>query len=76
MQTGKLSADATSPMAMRRLAAVNDQIRSLAVQRVDLSCSRCGYGIVSHEPPERCPMCGTTPVWAEWSQPPSQQAAL
>jgi rubrerythrin len=76
MQTGKLSADATSPLAMRRLAAaVDDQIRSLAAQRLDLSCSRCGYGIVSREPPERCPMCGATPVWVEPS-PPSQQAAL
>jgi rubrerythrin len=76
MQTGKLAADATSPMAMRRLAAVDDQIRSLPAQRLDLNCSRCGYGIVSREPPERCPMCGATPVWIEPSQPPSQQAAL
>ena len=76
MQTGKLAGDATSPMAMRRFAAVDDQIRSLAAQRLDLNCSRCGYGIVSREPPERCPMCGTTPVWVEQSQPPSQPAAL
>jgi rubrerythrin len=76
MQTGKLAADATSPMAMRRFAAVDDQIRSLAAQRLDLNCSCCGYGIVSREPPERCPMCGATPVWIEPSQPPSQQAAL
>jgi endogenous inhibitor of DNA gyrase (YacG/DUF329 family) len=76
MQTGELSAGAPSPRAMRRLAAVDDQIRSLAAQRVDLNCSRCGYGIVSREPPERCPMCGTTPVWVEQSQPPSQPAAL
>jgi rubrerythrin len=76
MQTGKLSAYAPSSMAMRRLAAADDQVRSLAARRVDLNCSRCGYGIVSREPPERCPMCGTTSVWVEPSQPPSQQAAL
>jgi len=53
MQTGKLAGDATSPMAMRRFAAVDDQIRSLAAQRLDLNCSRCGYGIVSREPSQQ-----------------------
>jgi predicted Zn-ribbon and HTH transcriptional regulator len=76
MQTEKLSADAPSPIAMRRLAAADNQVRPLAARSVDLNCSRCGYGIVSREPPERCPMCGTAPVWVERSQPPSQQAAL
>jgi predicted Zn-ribbon and HTH transcriptional regulator len=76
MRTGNVSADAPLPMAMRRLAAADDQVRSLAARRGDLNCSRCGYGIVSREPPERCPMCGATPVWIEPSQPPSQQAAL
>jgi hypothetical protein len=33
MQAGKLSVDALSPMAMRRLAGLDDQIRSLAAQR-------------------------------------------
>ncbi len=76
MRTERLSADVPSPMPMRRLAAADSQVRSLAARRVDLNCSRCGYGIVSREPPERCPMCGTTPVWVEPSQPPAQQAAL
>jgi rubrerythrin len=76
MRTGKLSADAPSPMAMRRLAAADDPVRYLAVRKMDLNCSRCGYGIVSREPPERCPMCGTTPVWVEPSQPPAQRAIL
>jgi hypothetical protein len=76
MRTGKLSADAPSP-TMRVLAADDDdRVRSLVVRRVDLNCSRCGYGIVTREPPERCPMCGTGAVWVEPSQPPSQQASL
>jgi CheY-like chemotaxis protein len=33
--------------------------------KLDLSCNRCGYGIVSRLPPARCPMCGGAPVWAE-----------
>lgn len=45
-------------------------------RKVDLSCSRCGYGIVSREPPERCPMCGTGAAWAEPSKKPSQLVAL
>jgi CheY-like chemotaxis protein len=31
--------------------------------RRDLSCCRCGYGIVSREPPERCPMCDRATTW-------------
>ena len=34
------------------------------VVRRDLCCTRCSYGIVSHAPPERCPMCGNAAVWA------------
>lgn len=75
MPTGQLSADATSPMTMGGLAA-DDRVTSLAARRLDLNCSRCSYGIVSREPPERCPMCRTDPVWVEPSQPPSQQATL
>jgi len=71
----ELSADASSPMAMRKLAA-DDQVRSLTSRRVELNCSRCGYGIVSRDPPERCPMCGTTPIWVEPSRPPSRRAVL
>jgi len=46
------------------------------VRGVELSCSRCGYGIVSCKPPERCPMCRARAAWAEPLQPPSQHAAL
>jgi hypothetical protein len=44
--------------------------------KVDLCCSGCGYGIVSHSPPTRCPMCGGDASWVEsrgWS---SRRAAL
>lgn len=33
-------------------------------RRMELICSLCGYGIVSREPPGRCPMCGTDAAWA------------
>jgi CheY-like chemotaxis protein len=45
-------------------------------RRKDLSCSRCGYGIVSRQPPERCPICGTGAAWTEASQRHSQVATL
>jgi CheY-like chemotaxis protein len=44
--------------------------------KIDLCCSLCGYGIVSRNPPERCPMCG---CGADWADPPgwtSRRAAL
>jgi hypothetical protein len=31
--------------------------------RRDFSCCRCGYGIVSREPPERCPICDRETTW-------------
>ena len=31
--------------------------------RQDFSCSSCGYGVVSREPPERCPMCHRETTW-------------
>lgn len=33
--------------------------------KLDLSCSFCGYGIVSRAPPARCPMCQAEAVWTE-----------
>jgi hypothetical protein len=73
----------------RLIAWVERQIRSwsstnvegnlgvaMLARRMELSCSRCGYGIVSSKPPERCPMCRTRATWAEASQPLSQNAAL
>jgi rubrerythrin len=35
------------------------------VRKMELVCSHCGYGAVCHEPPDRCPMCGTRAAWAE-----------
>jgi CheY-like chemotaxis protein len=37
-------------------------VAALAPRR-DCSCSLCGYGIVSREPPERCPMCKHETTW-------------
>jgi len=34
-------------------------------RKVDLCCSGCGYGIVRHAPPTRCPMCGVEASWVE-----------
>jgi CheY-like chemotaxis protein/predicted RNA-binding Zn-ribbon protein involved in translation (DUF1610 family) len=37
-------------------------VATLAPRR-DFSCSSCGYGVVSRETPERCPMCGRETTW-------------
>ena len=29
----------------------------------DLSCARCGYGVATDAPPQRCPMCGSVSEW-------------
>jgi rubrerythrin len=39
------------------------------LQRMELFCSRCGYGIVCRESPDRCPMCGTVGAWVEPPRP-------
>ena len=38
---------------------------SALARRLDLTCSMCGYGIVSRKPPERCPMCHVDAAWME-----------
>jgi hypothetical protein len=37
-------------------------VAALAPRR-DVSCSQCGYGVVSREPPKRCPMCDHHTTW-------------
>jgi CheY-like chemotaxis protein len=44
-------------------------------RRRDLTCSLCGYGIVSRKPPQRCPMCHVDAAWTESRSWPSQQTA-
>jgi CheY-like chemotaxis protein len=34
-------------------------------RKLELSCSRCGYGIVAQVPPTHCPMCQAAMAWAE-----------
>jgi CheY-like chemotaxis protein len=70
----------------RLLAWVEQQAERLAQQgpatvapltrKLDLCCAACGYGIVSREPPTRCPMCGKDAVWAEPTGWASRRAAL
>jgi CheY-like chemotaxis protein len=48
------------PGAEETVAAVSPLAR-----RRDLTCSLCGYGIVSRKPPERCPMCHVDAAWTE-----------
>jgi CheY-like chemotaxis protein len=42
-----------------------DETVSALARRLDLTCSMCGYGIVSRKPPERCPMCHVDAAWME-----------
>lgn len=42
----------------------NARISRLA-RKLELSCSLCGYGILSREPPARCPMCQASATWIE-----------
>lgn len=32
--------------------------------KLDLSCTRCGYGVLRSTPPERCPMCQAENAWS------------
>jgi hypothetical protein len=52
---------------VERQAAVWNGLGSTTVAalapRRDFSCSQCGYGVVSREPPKRCPMCDHDTTW-------------
>jgi CheY-like chemotaxis protein len=62
----KLDVESLLAWAERQAAAWNGlgstTVAALAPRR-DFSCSRCGYGIVSREPPKRCPMCDRDTTW-------------
>jgi CheY-like chemotaxis protein len=52
------------------VAWVEQQARAFAgrtprstASRLELSCSLCGYGIVSGAPPPQCPMCHAVAAW-------------
>ena len=49
---------------------------SALARRLDLTCSMCGYGIVSRKPPERCPMCHVDAAWMEPRSWPARQTAV
>jgi CheY-like chemotaxis protein len=36
--------------------------------KLDRNCSLCGYGVVSRDPPGRCPMCNRAAVWIDSSR--------
>jgi CheY-like chemotaxis protein len=48
---------------------------SAFARRLDLTCSTCGYGIVSRKPPERCPMCHVDAAWIEPRSLPARKTA-
>jgi rubrerythrin len=33
--------------------------------KLELICSACGYGVIRHTAPTRCPMCHTRASWIE-----------
>jgi CheY-like chemotaxis protein len=35
-----------------------------APDKLELSCTRCGYGVLRSTPPERCPMCHAEKAWS------------
>jgi CheY-like chemotaxis protein len=52
-----------------------DETVSALARRLDLTCSKCGYGIVSRKPPERCPMCHVDAAWIEPRSSPARNTA-
>src|SRR5207253_11290607 len=53
-----------------------DETVSALARRLDLTCSMCGYGIVSRKPPDRCPMCHVDAAWMEPRSWPARQTAV
>jgi CheY-like chemotaxis protein len=54
---------------------VDETVAAVSALRPDLTCSMCGYGIVSRRPPERCPMCHVEAAWMEPRSSPAHRAA-
>lgn len=52
-----------------------DETVSALARRLDLTCSMCGYGIVSRKPPDRCPMCHVDAAWIEPRSSPARKTA-
>jgi CheY-like chemotaxis protein len=52
-----------------------DETVSALARRLDLTCSMCGYGIVSRKPPDRCPMCHVDAAWIEPRSSPARNTA-
>jgi rubrerythrin len=44
---------------------------SSAPDKITLSCTRCGYGVLRPTPPERCPMCQSANAWIVSSRRPT-----
>jgi rubrerythrin len=45
------------------VAALGPAAVAALARRRDYSCSVCGYGLVSREPPARCPLCCRETTW-------------
>lgn len=48
----------------RAAAAAGEPAVTLLARKAELRCSLCDHGIVSRDPPERCPSCGAAGSWA------------
>jgi rubrerythrin len=48
------------PTADHQLMASQPSSGNLATQYFVWQCLKCGYALVSKDPPERCPDCGAT----------------
>jgi hypothetical protein len=53
---------------------IDEQPRRTLTGKLNLECSRCGYGIARSTPPERCPMCHAVGSWAHTRSRPSNRS--
>jgi rubrerythrin len=44
-------------------AAADAHFEEEPPSKLDLRCTRCGYGVLRPTPPRRCPMCQTENAW-------------
>jgi rubrerythrin len=64
---GQDYADAHNESPLRLVVSDNDALGEAppdAPRKLDLSCTRCGYGVLRSTPPERCPMCQAENAWS------------
>jgi len=61
-------------MDERATLSLVTELKPEVARKLNLRCTRCGYGVFRASPPERCPMCQASSAWVHLPMRPSAVA--